>query len=149
MFYVVYYKDTKKVYSVSVNCDEDALRNAIPETQDFIVVDELPEYDSLRQYSIVDNGQVVVVDKDLTAPQEQEIVNMLAKQEIESLKFELRETDYYTLKYMEGALSEEVFNEKCEYRQSLRNKIKELEGKIVNQGVDENAVKEGEIEESV
>ena len=107
------------------------MRKAIPETSDFIFVESLPVYNYLRQYLIVENKQLKVINRKLTAEQEQEITNLEAQQEIESLKFELKETDYYTLKYIEGALSEEIFKEKCAYRQSLRDRIKELESKIV------------------
>ena len=47
--------------------------------------------------------------------------------EIEVLKQELSETDYKCLKYVDGALSEEEYATVREYRQSLRDKINELE----------------------
>ena len=131
MFTIIYEKSTGNVLNITSESNSDELRKAIPETSDFIFVELLPEYNYLRQYLIVENKQLKVVNKNLTAEQEQEITNLEAQQEIESLKFELKETDYYTLKYMEGALSEEVFKEKCAYRQSLRDRIKELESKIV------------------
>lgn len=131
MFTIIYEKSTGNVLNITSESNSDELRKAIPETSDFIFIESLPEYNYLRQYLIVENKQLKVVNKNLTAEQEQEITNLEAQQEIEALKFELKETDYYTLKYMEGALSEEVFKEKCAYRQSLRDRIKELESKIV------------------
>lgn len=47
--------------------------------------------------------------------------------EIELIKQELSETDYKCLKYVDGALSEEEYASVREYRQSLRDKINELE----------------------
>lgn len=131
MFTIIYEKSTGDVLNITSESNADELRKAIPETSDFIFVESLPQYNYLRQYLIVENKQLKVVNKKLTEEQEQEITNLEAQQEIEALKFELKETDYYTLKYIEGALSEEVFKEKCAYRQSLRDRIKELESKIV------------------
>lgn len=131
MFTIIYEKSTGNVLNITSESNADELRKAIPETSDFIFVESLLEYNYLRQYLIVENKQLKVVNKKLTAEQEQEITNLEAQQEIEALKFELKETDHYTLMYMEGALSEEVFKEKCAYRQSLRDRIKELESKIV------------------
>lgn len=131
MFTIIYEKSTGNVLNITSESNADELRKAIPETSDFIFVESLPVYSYLRQYLIVENKQLKVINKKLTTEQEQEITNLEAKQEIDALKFELKETDYYTLKYVEGALSEEVFKEKCAYRQSLRDRIKELESKIV------------------
>lgn len=131
MFTIIYEKSTGNVLNITSESNADELRKAIPETYDFIFVKALPQYNNLRQYLIVENKQLKVINKKLTVEQEQEITNLEAQQEIEALKFELKETDYYTLKYMEGALSEEVFKEKCAYRQSLRDRIGELERKIV------------------
>ena len=131
MFTIIYEKSTGSVLNITSESNADELRKAIPETSDFIFVESLPVYNYLRQYLIVKNKQLKVINRKLTAEQEQEITNLEAHQEIDALKFELKETDYYTLKYMEGALSEEVFKEKCAYRQSLRDRIRELESKIV------------------
>ena len=131
MFTIIYEESTGSVLNITSESNADELRKAIPETSDFIFVESLPVYNYLRQYLIVKNKQLKVINRKLTAEQEQEITNLEAHQEIDALKFELKETDYYTLKYMEGALSEEVFKEKCAYRQSLRDRIRELESKIV------------------
>ena len=131
MFTIIYEKSTGNVLNITSESNADELRKAIPETSDFIFVESLLEYNYLRQYLIVENKQLKVINKKLTTEQEQEITNLEAQQEIEALKFELKETDHYTLRYMEGDLSKEVFKEKCAYRQSLRDRIKELESKIV------------------
>ena len=131
LVYLFQEKSTGNVLNITSESNSDELRKAIPETSDFIFVESLPVYNYLRQYLIVKNKQLKVINKKLTAEQEQEITNLEAQQEIEALKLELKETDYYTLKYMEGNLSEEIFKEKCAYRQSLRDRIRELESKIV------------------
>lgn len=52
---------------------------------------------------------------------------LLIEQQILEIKQELSETDYKCLKYVDGALSEEEYATVREYRQSLRDKINELE----------------------
>lgn len=47
---------------------------------------------------------------------------------IEELKNLLKGTDYLTLKYLEGKLSEEEFNISCEKRENWRKEIRVLEG---------------------
>ena len=136
MFYVVYNIETGMVNRIITDCSEDALRDVLPETLSFITAETIPEHDEWRQYLVVRSGVLCVENKQLTPEQEQDIVNMQCQQEINALKYDLKETDYYTLKYTEGALSEEVFKEKCAYRQSLRDRIKELESKIIRRTVD-------------
>ena len=46
---------------------------------------------------------------------------------IELLKARLAESDYKTLKYVEGALTEEEFIESCAIRAELRREINEIE----------------------
>lgn len=131
MFTIIYDISSKRVLSITSESNPEKLREAIPETSNFIFVGTLPEHNHLRQYLVVENEQLKVVNKELTAEQEQEITNLEAYQEIDALKAELQRTDYVTLKYVEGQLSEEKFKEASAYRQSLRNKIEELEQKIV------------------
>lgn len=131
MFYVVYDIESGLVNRIMTNCSDSALAEVLPETLNFITVDQIPTYDEWRQNLVVREGVLSVENKELTPEQEQEIINIVSQQEIARLKFELKETDYYTLKYMEGVLSEEVFKEKAAYRQTLRARIEELESKIV------------------
>jgi hypothetical protein len=132
MFYVVYDIASGLVNRIITDCSASALAEALPESLNFITVDQIPTYDEWRQNLVVREGVLTVENKELTPEQEQEITNIVSQQEITRLKFELKETDYYTLKYIEGALSEKVFKEKCVYRQALRDRIKELESKIVH-----------------
>lgn len=131
MFYVVYDIASGLVNRIMTACSDSALAEVLPESLAFITVDQIPTYDEWHQNLVVREGVLSVEDKELTPEQEQEIINIVSQQEIARLKFELKETDYYTLKYIEGALSEEVFKEKSAYRQTLRDRIEELESKIV------------------
>ena len=55
---------------------------------------------------------------------------MKARQEIMQLKVELSKLDYKTIKYIEGALSEEEFEEVKTQKQQMRNRINELEEEL-------------------
>lgn len=55
---------------------------------------------------------------------------MKARQEIMQLKVELSKLDYKTIKYIEGALSEEEFEEVKNAKQQMRNRINELEEEL-------------------
>lgn len=52
--------------------------------------------------------------------------------EILALKQLLDSTDYKTLKYLEGYISETEYKDIKEYRESLRQKINELEAKTAS-----------------
>lgn len=133
MFAIIYNKEDGRILDIlGMPFDIANIKDAIPETADVIEVSELPIVNSpYREKLVVNNNKLEKIVLQLTPQQEQEVVNIESQQEIDALKFELKETDYYTLKYMEGALSEEMFKEKCAYRQTLRDRIKELESKIV------------------
>lgn len=49
---------------------------------------------------------------------------------LNNLKYELSETDYKLLKFMEGWYTEEEYKPIKEYRESLREKIRELEKEL-------------------
>ena len=57
--------------------------------------------------------------------------NMQLQLQISSLKRQLSATDYKTLKYMEGELTEEEYYETKSLRRSLREEINRLESQIV------------------
>ena len=57
--------------------------------------------------------------------------NMQLQLQISSLKRQLSATDYKTLKYMEGELTEEEYSETKSLRRSLREEINRLESQIV------------------
>ena len=57
--------------------------------------------------------------------------NIQLQLQISSLKRQLSATDYKTLKYMEGELTEEEYYETKSLRRSLREEINRLESQIV------------------
>ena len=57
--------------------------------------------------------------------------NIKLQLQISSLKRQLSATDYKTLKYMEGELTEEEYYETKSLRRSLREEINRLESQIV------------------
>ena len=63
--------------------------------------------------------------------EEQEQKNEELRFQIYDLKAQLAATDYKTLKYAEGELTEEQYAETKEYRKGLRVRINELESQIV------------------
>lgn len=73
-------------------------------------------YDTYVEGKIVKNKQYDI-DKD----------NMSIIVKIDELKKKLQETDYKCLKYVDGALSEEEYEEVKELRQSYRDEINKLE----------------------
>lgn len=83
-------------------------------------------YDLDKGYlEITQNGQYMY--KEFT---ENELDIMSIKYQINELKEQLLQTDYKTLKYIEGYYTEEEFNAIKNTRKELRNKINELEGKL-------------------
>ena len=72
------------------------------------------------------NGQV----RTLTAEEQAELEAMLeptVRQRIDELKTLLAESDYKTLKYVEGALSQQEYLESCTQRAAWRDEINMLE----------------------
>lgn len=87
--------------------------------------------------------QTMCLNEDLTAViayvktqeelerEEKIAANMQLQLQISSLKRQLSATDYKTLKYMEGELTEEEYYETKSLRRSLREEINRLESQIV------------------
>ena len=57
----------------------------------------------------------------------EQLASLTPEQRIEELKQRLSETDYKTLKFVEGALTEQEFSEACAERAEMRRLINELE----------------------
>lgn len=76
-------------------------------------------YDTYVEGKIVKNKQYDI-DKD----------NMSVIVKIDELKKKLQETDYKCLKYVDGALSKEEYEEVKELRQSYRDEINKLEATL-------------------
>lgn len=127
MFTIIYNKSDGKVLNITSESNSENLRKAIPESNDFIFVDELPEYNFYRQKLSVKNGSLIVENLILTAEQEKQIIKIETLSEIEKLKEFLNSTDYKALKFIDGALTEEEYAPIREERQKARDKINELE----------------------
>ena len=90
--------------------------------------EQLDEYSAAAEWC--NNNNAMIVDEgeyyEVVAipPPTQEEINTM---EIERLKAELSATDYKCLKYVDGALTEQEYAEVKAYRQSLRQRINELE----------------------
>lgn len=127
MFTIIYEKSNGKVLTITSESNADNLRKSIPETNDFIFVDELPKYDFYRQKLLVKDEGLIVENLILTAEQEKQIIKIETLSEIEKLKEFLNNTDYKALKFIDGALTEEEYAPIREERQKARDKINELE----------------------
>lgn len=65
-----------------------------------------------------------------TEPSEEELAAMQRAAEVEELKMQLAESDYKALKYAEGWISAEDYAPIKAERQTLRDRINELEAEI-------------------
>ena len=134
MFTIIYEKASGKVINITSESNADELREAIPETCDFIFVDTLPQFTPYRQiYKVVDNA-LTVEDLQLTAEQEKEVSIMEINNQIYTLKEQLAETDFKALKFIDGELTEDEYAPIREQRHNFRVKINELEKCLENFG---------------
>lgn len=80
--------------------------------------EKIPAYDEEERVHVyIPYSEMYIKERDLN-------------QQLSNLKYELSETDYKTLKYMEGWLTAEEYAPVKEYRESLRVQIRELEAEI-------------------
>ena len=134
MFTIIYEKSTGNVLNITSESNADELRKAIPETYDFIFVDELPQVMPYRQVLKVVNNALTVENLQLTAEQEKNISIMEITVQIDTLKEKLAETDYKALKFIDGEFTEEEYAPIREERKACRIKINELEKCLENFG---------------
>ena len=134
MFTIIYEKSTGNVINITSESNADELRKAIPETNDFIFVDELPQVIPYRQVLKVVNNALTVENLQLTAEQEKEISIIEINTKISILKEQLAETDYKALKFIDGEFTEEEYAPIREERKACRIKINELEKCLENSG---------------
>lgn len=134
MFTIIYEKSTGNVLNITSESNADELRKAIPETSDFIFVDELPQVIPYRQVLKVVNNALTVENLQLTAEQEKEISIIEINTKINILKEQLAETDYKALKFIDGEFTEEEYAPIREERKNYRIKINELEKCLENLG---------------
>ena len=134
MFTIIYEKSTGNVLNITSESNADELRKAIPETSDFIFVNELPQVIPYRQVLKVVNNALTVENLQLTAEQEKEISIIEINTKINILKEQLAETDYKALKFIDGEFTEEEYAPIREERKNYRIKINELEKCLENFG---------------
>ena len=134
MFTIIYEKSTGNVLNITSESNSDELRKAIPETSDFIFVNELPQVIPYRQVLKVVNNALTVENLQLTAEQEKNISIMEITVQIDTLKEKLAETDYKALKFIDGEFTEEEYAPIREERKACRIKINELEKCLENFG---------------
>lgn len=134
MFTIIYEKSTGNVLNITSESNADELRKAIPETSDFIFVDELPQVIPYRQVLKVVNNALTVENLQLSAEQEKEISIIEINTKINILKEQLAETDYKALKFIDGEFTEEEYAPIREERKNYRIKINELEKCLENLG---------------
>ena len=134
MFTIIYEKSTGNVINITSESNADELRKAIPETSDFIFVDELPQVIPYRQVLKVVDNALTVENLQLSAEQEKEISIIEINTKINILKEQLAETDYKALKFIDGEFTEEEYAPIREERKNYRIKINELEKCLENIG---------------
>lgn len=127
MFTIIYEKASGNVINITSKSDADELRKAIPETYDFIFVEELPQVTPYRQVLKVVDNALTVENLQLTSEQEKEVSIMEINIQINTLKEQLAETDYKALKFIDGEFTEEEYAPIREERKNCRLKINELE----------------------
>ena len=134
MFTIIYEKSTGNVLNITSESNSDELRKAIPETSDFIFVNELPQVIPYRQVLKVVNNALTVENLQLSAEQEKEISIIEINTKINILKEKLAETDYKALKFIDGEFTEKEYAPIREERKNYRIKINELEKCLENLG---------------
>ena len=134
MFTIIYEKSTGNVLNITSESNADELRKAIPETSDFIFVNELPQVIPYRQVLKVVNNALTVKNLQLSAEQEKNISIMEINAQINTLKEQLAETDYKALKFIDGEFTEKEYAPIREERKNYRIKINELEKCLENLG---------------
>ena len=134
MFTIIYEKSTGNVLNITSESNADELRKAIPETSDFIFVNELPQVIPYRQVLKVVNNALTVENLQLSAEQEKEISIIEINTKINILKEQLAETDYKALKFIDGEFTEKEYAPIREERKNYRIKINELEKCLENLG---------------
>ena len=134
MFTIIYEKSTGNVLNITSESNSDELRKAIPETSDFIFVNELPQVIPYRQVLKVVNNALTVKNLQLSAEQEKNISIMKINAQINTLKEQLAETDYKALKFIDGEFTEKEYAPIREERKNYRIKINELEKCLENLG---------------
>ena len=122
MIKVNYNQETGKV----ISCGKD--------TEPYIEITEQerkqPLPDKYSYYAVV-NGKFTIKRRNPTKEELEADNRQVVEREISELKRKLSDTDYKAIKYAEGFLTEEEYKETKAQRQMWRDRINELESKIV------------------
>ena len=89
-----------------------------------------PLPDKYSYYAVV-NGKFTIKRRNPTKEELEADNRQVVKREIVELKRKLSDTDYKAIKYAEGFLTEEEYKETKAQRQMWRDRVNELESKIV------------------
>lgn len=89
-----------------------------------------PLPDKYSYYAVV-NGKFTIKRRNPTKEELEADNRQVVEREISELKRKLSDTDYKAIKYVEGFLTEEEYKETKAQRQMWRDRINELESKIV------------------
>ena len=89
-----------------------------------------PLPDKYSYYAVVD-GKFTIKRRNPTKEELEADNRQVVKREISELKRKLSDTDYKAIKYAEGFLTEEEYKETKAQRQMWRDRVNELESKIV------------------
>lgn len=89
-----------------------------------------PLPDKYSYYAVV-NGKFTIKRRNPTKEELEADNRQVVEREISELKRKLSDTDYKAIKYAEGFLTEEEYKETKAQRQIWRDRINELESKIV------------------
>ena len=89
-----------------------------------------PLPDKYSYYAVV-NGKFTIKRRNPTKEELEADNRQVVEREISELKHKLSDTDYKAIKYAEGFLTEEEYKETKTQRQMWRDRINELESKIV------------------
>ena len=89
-----------------------------------------PLPDKYSYYAVV-NGKFTIKRRNPTKEELEADNRQVVKREISELKRKLSDTDYKAIKYAEGFLTEEEYKETKAQRQMWRDRVNELESKIV------------------
>ena len=89
-----------------------------------------PLPDKYSYYAVV-NGKFTIKRRNPTKEELEADNRQVVEREISELKHKLSDTDYKAIKYAEGFLTEEEYKETKAQRQMWRDRVNELESKIV------------------
>ena len=89
-----------------------------------------PLPDKYSYYAVVD-GKFTIKRRNPTKEELEADNRQVVKRAISELKRKLSDTDYKAIKYAEGFLTEEEYKETKAQRQMWRDRVNELESKIV------------------